>query len=72
MNSVETKTCETPGCFNTTYDSRECSQCLNGETPLKRGPVTAFELSRARSLGGVDAEVTRQRLLKHGQPTGDL
>ena len=62
------KTCETPGCFETTYDSKLCSKCLGGDTPLKRGPVTNFELMHARLLGGEDARVTRERLILNKQP----
>lgn len=69
---MSTTTCETTGCFNTAYDSKLCSQCLGGDTPLKRGPVTQSELMRARAIGGKDAEVTRLRLLQHGQPVEGL
>jgi len=65
-------TCQTPGCFNTADDSKLCGQCLNGELPLGRGPVTNVEVMRARMVGGVDAEVTRQRLRFHGQSFQDL
>lgn len=59
--------CETPGCFGTAYDSKLCSKCLDGRTPLKRGPVTATELMHAKLAGGVDLEITKQRLALHGQ-----
>ena len=64
-------TCETPGCFNTAYDSKLCSQCLDGMTPLKRGPVTVTELMHAKAVGGVDLEITKQRVALHGQPDND-
>jgi len=64
--------CATPGCFKTAYDSKLCSHCLGGDTPLNRGPVTLRELWYAKGMGGVDAEITKQRLLKHGQPLNGL
>lgn len=67
-----TGTCETPGCFNTAEGGKLCGQCLDGEPPLKRGPVTQAEVMRARAVGGEDAEVTRQRLRLHGQPLNGL
>lgn len=67
-----TETCETPGCFNSAEDSKVCGQCQYGDLPLKRGPVTESELTRARAIGGKDAEVTRQRLKLHGQPLRGL
>ena len=60
--------CETPGCNETAYGTKLCSLCLDGKTPLKRGPVTVSELLHARLIGGKDLEVTRQRLKEHGQP----
>ncbi len=66
------KCCTTPGCFKTAYGTDLCGKCLDGETPMKRGPVTNTELMRARSIGGKDKEITRARLLQHGQPTEGL
>lgn len=64
--------CDTAGCFNSTFDSKLYSDCLGGMLPMERGPVTNRELMYARSLGGVDAAITRQRLKKNGQPLGAL
>ena len=59
--------CEMAGCFRTTYDSRLCSKCLEGKTPLTRGPVTWAEMARARGLRSQDWVVTYQRNLLHGE-----
>jgi len=64
-------TCETPGCFNTAYESKLCDQCLGGLTPMERGPVTVNELMHARLYGGADLELTKKRLALHGQPDND-
>jgi hypothetical protein len=68
---METR-CETAGCFNTAYDSKVCGQCLGGDTPEKRGPVSLRELMYARGAGGEDAAVTKARLLANNQPTDGL
>lgn len=65
-------TCVTPGCFNTAYESKLCSQCLDDVTPLKRGPVKINELLRAKAIGGIDLEIIKQRLALHGQPDNGL
>jgi hypothetical protein len=62
------KTCETPGCFETSYDSKLCGKCLGGDLPLKRGPVTNHELMHARRIGSEDARVTLERLVLNKQP----
>jgi len=64
--------CETDGCFNTAYDSKLCSQCLDGRLPMARGPVTQRELMQARHSSAADRDVTRQRLVANGQPTEGL
>lgn len=65
---MNAKTCTTPGCWKTVYGPGDyCSDCLEGETPLERGPVTNNELMRAR-LSGLDKSVTLRRLEKHDQP----
>ncbi len=66
------KTCETVGCFETTYDSKLCRKCLGGDVPMKRGPVTNIELMHARALGGEHARVTRERLILNNQPVDSL
>ncbi len=66
---MDVKTCSTPGCWKTVYGPGSfCDKCLEGISPLERGPVTNTQLMRARLGGGLDAGVTKQRLLKHGQP----
>ena len=64
--------CDTAGCFNSTFDSKLCGDCLGGNLPMERGPVTNRELMYAKSLGGVDAAITRERMKKHDQPTNAL
>ena len=64
--------CATTGCFKTAYGTDYCGKCLDGKTPMKRGPVTNKELMRARAIGGEDKAVTRARLIQHGQPTKGL
>jgi hypothetical protein len=53
--------CTTPGCFELSF-SGVCERCSEGETPLRRGPVTARDLYFSKVYGGRDAEVTRYRL----------
>ena len=64
--------CETKDCFNFAYNSKLCSDWLDGLVPHKRGPATDRELMYAKSIGGVDAAITRQRLKKHDQPADAL
>lgn len=65
-------TCNTPGCFNTTYDSEYCGKCLGGETPSRRGKVTYNEAFRAKAIGGLDLAITADRMMVHGQPVDIL
>lgn len=60
--------CSTPGCFELSF-SGLCQRCSEGETPLRRGPVTARDLYFSKVYGGRDAEVTRYRL-DHQLPVG--
>ncbi|MDZ5457279.1 hypothetical protein [Azohydromonas lata] len=60
--------CSTPGCFELSF-SGLCQRCSEGETPLRRGPVTARDLYFSKVYGGRDAEVTRYRL-DHQLPAG--
>ncbi len=53
--------CTTPGCFELSFNG-VCERCSEGETPLRRGPVTARDLYFSKVYGGRDAEVTRYRL----------
>jgi hypothetical protein len=52
----------TPGCFELLDHSGLCQRCSEGETPQRRGPVTARDLFYSKVYGGRDAEVTRYRL----------
>lgn len=54
--------CTTPGCFELLSYSGLCQRCSEGETPQRRGPVTARDLFYSKVYGGRDAEVTRYRL----------
>jgi hypothetical protein len=54
--------CTTPGCFELLQFGSLCQRCREGETPQRRGPVTARDLYFSKVYGGRDAEVTRYRL----------
>ena len=54
--------CTTPGCFELLDHSGLCQRCSEGETPQRRGPVTARDLFYSKVYGGRNAEVTPYRL----------
>lgn len=59
--------CTTAGCFELVAFPGACARCAEGDTPQRRGPVTARDLYFSKVYGGRDAEVTRYRL-DHGVP----
>ena len=64
--------CTTPGCFELLDYSGLCERCSEGETPQRRGPVTARDLFYSKVYGGRDAEVTRYRLDHQSQASSSL
>ena len=63
------RACETPGCYHTAYGGMYCGQCLGGNKPELRGPVTIREAMYARLSGPfLDKGVTASRLRAHSQP----
>lgn len=75
MKSIDdnARRCEAAGCFETTYGTRLCDQCLAGRAPASRGSVTWRELLYARAYGGEDLAATEWRLRANAQvPAGLL